>query len=65
MIATLFLGAGLVLAIEWLVLALAPSRLDDIMRMLAEIPPETRRLMGLGTLAAGVVLIWLARGLGA
>lgn len=65
MIATLLLGAGLVLAIEGLVLALAPSRLDDIMRMLAEIPPETRRMMGLGALAAGVVLIWLARGLGA
>ena len=62
---TILIGVAMVFVIEGLVLALAPSRLDDIMRMLAEIPPETRRLMGLGTLAAGVVLIWLARGLGA
>ena len=64
MIGTLLLGAGLVLAIEGLVLALAPSRLDDIMRLLAEIPHETRRMMGLAALAAGVVLIWLARSFG-
>ncbi len=58
------LALGLVLCVEGLVFALAPSRLEDLLRSLAELPVETRRLIGLAALAAGVFLIWLARSLG-
>jgi uncharacterized protein YjeT (DUF2065 family) len=53
-------GLGLVLVIEGLVLALLPGRLDDILRTLARMPPDSRRVAGLGALALGVILVWLA-----
>lgn len=59
----LLLGAGLVLVIEGLVLALAPSRVEALFLLLISLPVETRRLIGLGALALGTVLVWLARGL--
>ena len=62
---TIVLAIGLVLVVEGLVFALAPSRLDDMLALIARIPVETRRLLGLGAIAVGVALIWLARGLGA
>ena len=63
--ATFLFGAGLVLVFEGLVLALAPKRLEEALQFLMSIPPETRRVLGLGALAGGVLLIWLARGFGA
>lgn len=65
MIAWLLMGLGLVLVIEGLVFALAPLRLEDLLAALRDIPRETRRYIGLGALAIGVLLIWLARMLGA
>lgn len=65
MIATLILAVGLVLIVEGLVLALAPSRIDEILSYLASLPVETRRLIGFFALLCGVVLMALARGLGA
>lgn len=65
MIETLILALGLVLIVEGLVLALAPSRLEDFLAMLAEIPVETRRLIGLAAFAAGVGLFWLTTIMGA
>jgi len=62
---TLILAIGLVLVVEGLVFALAPSRLEDVLELLRTIPPETRRLIGLAALALGVVLIWLAKSTGA
>jgi uncharacterized protein YjeT (DUF2065 family) len=59
----LALALGLVLVVEGLVLVALPGRLDALLRALAETPLETRRLLGLGSLAAGVGLIWLAGGL--
>ncbi len=59
--ALLALAAGLVLTVEGLVLALAPSRIEDALDLLRRLPVETRRLLGLGALAVGVTLIWLAR----
>ena len=59
------LALGLVLTVEGLVIALAPKRLEDIVMLLVRIPVEQRRMIGLGALALGVVLVWLARGLGA
>ncbi|MEM0946047.1 MAG: DUF2065 domain-containing protein [Pseudomonadota bacterium] len=60
----IFLGAGLVLVIEGLVFALAPSRLEEALDLLKSLPPETRRLIGLLAVAIGVALIWMARALG-
>ena len=57
----LFTGLGLAAVIEGLVLALAPRRLEDALAMIAQIPPETRRLVGLGVIALGVVIVALAR----
>ncbi|TCP63116.1 hypothetical protein EV663_101383 [Rhodovulum bhavnagarense] len=59
------LAFGLVLVVEGLVFALAPSRLDDIVEMIRQIPPDTRRLLGLTAVALGTMLVWLARSLGA
>lgn len=55
------LALGLVLAVEGLVLALAPRRIEDALRLVATLKVDQRRLIGLGSLAFGVVLVWLAR----
>ncbi|MDJ1008410.1 MAG: DUF2065 domain-containing protein [Paracoccaceae bacterium] len=56
----LLLGIGLVLVIEGLVFALAPSRLEDLLDALRQMPVESRRMVGLVAIAGGVFLIWLA-----
>jgi uncharacterized protein len=61
-VSTLFLALGLVLAVEGLVLALAPRRIEDALRMIASLGIDQRRMIGLGALALGVVIVWLARG---
>jgi hypothetical protein len=61
----ILLGVGMVLVIEGLVFALAPSRLDDLLRLMTQIPPETRRLIGLVAVAMGAVLVSWAISLGA
>lgn len=58
----LLTGLGLAAVIEGLVLALAPSRLDDILETLRSIPVDARRSIGLGVVALGVVLVWMAQG---
>lgn len=58
----ILLAIGLVLVVEGLVLALAPSRMEDILKALSEIPHETRRLLGLAAVALGTLLVWLAKG---
>lgn len=58
------LGLGLVLVIEGLVFALAPSRLDDLVAAMAALGRDQRRTIGLVAVALGVGLVWLARGLG-
>lgn len=65
MIATILLAVGLVLIVEGLVLALAPSRIEEALRILAAMPAETKRLIGLAALVLGVLLFALARALGA
>ena len=57
----LALGVGLVLVIEGLALALAPSRLEQALACLAALGPERRRMLGLGALALGVALIWAVK----
>jgi uncharacterized protein len=60
-VTTLLLALGLVLAVEGLVLALAPRRIEDALRIIASLGIDQRRRVGLGALAMGVVIIWLAR----
>jgi hypothetical protein len=62
MINDILLGLGFVAVIEGLVLALAPSRLEDIVELLRKVGPDRIRMFGLCTLAFGVLLVWLARG---
>ena len=60
----ILLGVGLVLVIEGLVFALAPNRLEEALEALKDISPETRRMLGLGAVALGVLLVWIARQIG-
>lgn len=53
------LALGLVLAIEGLVLALTPRRVEDALRVLATLGLDQRRMIGLGALGLGVLLLWL------
>jgi uncharacterized protein len=55
------LALGLVLAVEGLAFALAPSRIEEALRALAAMPTEQRRMLGLVMLAVGVAVIWVAR----
>ena len=59
-----FLAIGLVLAVEGLVLALAPSRIAELLEMIRNMPVEMRRNLGLAGMALGAALMWLAHGLG-
>ena len=61
MMATILLAIGLVLCVEGLVFALAPSRLEDILEALRQLSPEMRRMIGLSALALGVTLVWMAK----
>lgn len=61
MIGTLLLGFGLVLIIEGLVFALAPSRLEEVLEMLRQLPVEARRLIGLGAITLGLTFLWAAQ----
>lgn len=65
MIETALLALGLVLIVEGLVYALAPSLVDRMLVALAAFPPEARRLLGLLALVSGVALVWAAKAIGA
>ena len=62
--ALILFGLGMVLVVEGLVLALAPGRLEAALDLVRRIPPDALRLIGLGAVAGGVALVWLARSLG-
>ena len=62
---TALLALGLVLIVEGLVYALAPSLVEDMLAALRNLTMEARRLVGLAALALGVALVWLASALGA
>jgi uncharacterized protein YjeT (DUF2065 family) len=63
--ATALLALGLVLIVEGLAWALAPSLVEQMLAMLRNLGPDQRRAIGLGALALGVALVWVARALGA
>lgn len=60
MLATAFLALGLVLIVEGLAYALAPSLLERMLQLLADTPEQALRLMGALSIVAGLILIWLA-----
>lgn len=55
-------GIALVLVIEGLVYALAPSLIERLLEALRDMPIETRRNLGLMTFATGIILLWMVRG---
>lgn len=59
------LALGLVLVVEGLAYALAPSSIEAMLELLQRMPIEQRRMIGLGAIALGVALLWIARALGA
>lgn len=65
MIETALLALGLVLVVEGLVYALAPSLIEELLAAMRALTIEQRRLMGLTALVIGVILLWLAKTLGA
>lgn len=65
MIGVTLLALGLVLIVEGLVYALAPSLVERLLEQLSALPVEARRTMGLAALAIGFLLVWIAKALGA
>ena len=61
---TVLLAIGFVFLLEGLVLALAPSRLEEALRLLSTLPPETVRLLGLLAMTGGALFVWLAAWIG-
>ncbi len=64
MMATIFLAFGLVLIVEGLAYALAPSLVERMLEVLRSLPESARRQVGLITLVIGVILLWIAHQLG-
>ena len=64
MIETILLALGLVLILEGLVYALAPSLIEELLKALQSRSIAQRRQIGILVLALGVVLIVMARQLG-
>ncbi len=53
---------GFVLVFEGLVFALLPSRLEDLIEALSRFSMDARRMIGLGAVGLGVLLLWLVHG---
>ena len=58
-----FLALGLVLIVEGLAYALAPSLVEDLLEMLKTLPEEARRQIGLLALVVGLLLAWAGHSL--
>lgn len=61
MIKALLIGLGIAAIIEGLVLALAPLRFDELMRVLASMTPQQRRLSGLLVATVGLIILWVVQ----
>ena len=64
MIAWLATAAGMVLVIEGLFYAVVPRHLRRILRAMQDLSDDQLRVGGVTAMAAGVVIVWLVRGLG-
>lgn len=60
----ILLAFGLVLIVEGLVYALAPSLIEDLLAVLRSLTLEQRRTIGFAAMVMGLLLVWLASGLG-
>lgn len=60
----ILLALGLVLIVEGLVYALAPSLIEDLLAALKALPLETRRLIGFLALTCGAILVLLSAWIG-
>ncbi len=65
MIETAFLALGLVLIVEGLAYALAPSLVEQLLELLRTFPEAMRRNIGILAMLLGVILVWIAKTLGA
>jgi len=64
MIATTLLALGLVLTVEGLAYALAPSLVERMLELMRQVPENARRQMGVLVVVTGLILIWAAHQLG-
>ena len=58
----LVVGLGLVLVVEGLIWALAPSLGTRMLEAAAAMPHHALRIAGTFAVAAGVVIVWMVRG---
>ena len=61
MMPELLMALGLVLVIEGLLYALVPGHLKALMLSLQKVTDDQLRVGGLTAVAAGVLVVWLAR----
>jgi len=59
-VSTLLLALGLVMIIEGLAYALAPSLIERMLEMLRSLPESAVRQMGWLVVVTGAILVWLA-----
>ena len=58
----LLVGLGLVLVVEGLIWALAPSMGKSMLETAAAMPQQALRFFGTSAVAVGVLIVWLVRG---
>jgi len=59
LIDTLILGIAMVLIVEGLVYALAPSLVERMLEAMRAMPLDLRRLIGVSAIAAGAAMLWI------
>jgi uncharacterized protein YjeT (DUF2065 family) len=59
LIETVIQGIALVLIIEGLAYALAPSLIERMLEAMREMPLDMRRLIGVSAIAAGITMLWI------
>jgi uncharacterized protein len=57
---SLFTAIGLMLIIEGLLPFIAPDRWKALFKAMLELPPQQIRMVGLGSIIMGLVLLWVA-----
>lgn len=60
MIDKIIFAIGFLAVAEGLALALAPSRLRDMLRLLADLSPEMLGKIAMSMIGAGAILLWVA-----
>ncbi|WP_439122561.1 DUF2065 domain-containing protein [Marivita sp.] len=59
---TILTGIAMVLIIEGLAYALAPSLIERMLEAMRAMPLDLRRLIGVSAIAAGVAMLWILQG---